>query len=52
MSCTIVILDFIAMCSYLYSGFLINLVGDDQAHLGENVTVDDLFVLALAWQLV
>ena len=46
----IVILDSIAMCSYLYSGFLINLVGDDQACLGENVTADDLFVLASAWQ--
>ena len=43
-------LDFIAMCSYLYLGFLINLVRDDQACLGENVTVDDLFVLASAWQ--
>ena len=30
--------------------FSINLVGDDQACLGENVTVDDLFVLASAWQ--
>ena len=47
------ILDFITMCSYcFYSGFLINLVGDDQACLGENVTADDLFVLASAWQLV
>ena len=45
------ILDFIAMCSYcFYSGFLINLVGDDQACLGENVTVDDLSVLASVWQ--
>ena len=47
----IVILDFITMCSYcFYSGFLINLVGDDQACLGENVTADDLFVLTSAWQ--
>ena len=46
----IVVLDFITMCSYIYSGFLINLVGDDQACLGENVTADDLFVLTSAWQ--
>ena len=45
------ILDFITMCSYcFYSGFLINLVGDDQACLGENVIVGDLFVLTSAWQ--
>ena len=44
-------LDFITMCSHLYSGFFsINLVGDDQACLGENVTADDLFALASAWQ--
>ena len=49
--CSNVILDFIAMCSYLYSGFFpINLVGDDQACLGENVTADDLFVPDSAWQ--
>ena len=48
--CSIVVLDFIAMCSHLYSGFSINLVGDDQACLGENVTADDLFALTSAWQ--
>ena len=49
--CSNVIVDFIVMCSYLYSGsFRINLVGDDQACLGENVTAYDPFAPDLAWQ--
>ena len=45
------IVDFITMCSSFYSGiFRINLVGDDQACLGENVTAYDLFAPDSAWQ--
>ena len=47
-----VIVDFIAMCSFYSGSFRINLVGDDQACLGENVTAYDLFAPDSAWQLV